>query len=148
MCEAMRGELAADNIGVSAFLPRPRGHQYWRGGPVASGGVQKMTAGYAGNGGGNSQPVRIRRTRMSIEECGERVLRGIRRNDRYTFTHREFKEGVAERMEAILASFPQEDINQTRAQRDHVPDVQSRFHEKSSKPHRSIDAFRLLCLLT
>ena len=52
---------------------------------------------------------------MSIEECGERVLRGIRRNDLYIFTHPEFKEGVAERMEAILASFPKEDINQTRA---------------------------------
>jgi hypothetical protein len=25
---------------------------------------------------------------MSIEECGERVLRGIQRNDRYIFTHR------------------------------------------------------------
>jgi hypothetical protein len=52
---------------------------------------------------------------MSIEECGERVLRGIRRNDLYIFTHREFKEGVAERMEAILASFPEEDINEARA---------------------------------
>ena len=52
---------------------------------------------------------------MSIEECGERVLRGIRRNDLYIFTHREFKEGVAERMEAMLASFPKEEINQARA---------------------------------
>jgi hypothetical protein len=52
---------------------------------------------------------------MSIEECGERVLRGIRRNDLYIFTHREFKEGFAERMEAMLASFPREEVNRLRA---------------------------------
>jgi hypothetical protein len=52
---------------------------------------------------------------MSIEECGERVLRGVQRNDLYIFTHREFKEGVAERMEAMLASFPDEPINERRA---------------------------------
>ena len=53
---------------------------------------------------------------MSIEECGERVLRGIRNNDLYIFTHREFKEGVAERMAAMLAGFPDEEINQARAE--------------------------------
>ena len=52
---------------------------------------------------------------MSIEECGERVLRGLRRNDLFIFTHREFKEGVEERMQAMLVSFPDEEINQKRA---------------------------------
>jgi hypothetical protein len=52
---------------------------------------------------------------MSIEECGERVLRGVQRNGLYIFTHREFKEGVAERMEAMLRSFPDEAVNETRA---------------------------------
>jgi hypothetical protein len=42
-------------------------------------------------------------------------LRGIRRNDLFIFTHREFKEGVAERMQAMLASFPDEEINRSRA---------------------------------
>jgi len=113
MCEAMRGELAEDNIGVSAFCP----------GPVATniGEVGKMRpdkykqdTGYAEKEKELSQRPNSPNW-MSIEECGERVLRGIRRNDLYIFTHREFKEGVAERMGAMLASFPKEEINQARA---------------------------------
>jgi len=113
MCEAMRGELAADNIGVSAFCP----------GPVATniGQVGLLRPAEFRKDSGYAEMERQLANRqnspnwMSIEECGERVLRGIRRNDLYIFTHPEFKEGVAERMEAILASFPKEDINQTRA---------------------------------
>ena len=113
MCEAMRGELAEDNIGVSAFCP----------GPVATniGEIGRMRpekyrqdTGYAEKEKELSQRQNSPNW-MSIEECGERVLRGIRRNDLYIFTHREFKEGVAERMEAMLASFPKEEINQARA---------------------------------
>lgn len=112
MCEAMRGELAADNIGVSAFCP----------GPVATNirevGMMRPTQ-YKDTGYASKEAELAGRPNspnwMSIEECGERVLRGIRRNDLYIFTHREFKEGVAERMEAMLASFPKEEINRARA---------------------------------
>lgn len=113
MCEAMRGELAADNIGVSAFCP----------GPVATNisEVGRMRPRQYRNDTGYAAKEAELASRpnspnwMSIEECGERVLRGIRRNDLYIFTHREFKEGVAERMEAMLASFPKEEINRKRA---------------------------------
>jgi len=112
MCEAMRGELAADNIGVSAFCP----------GPVATniGEVGRMRpAQYKDTGYDAKEAELAARSNspnwMSIEECGERVLRGIRRNDLYIFTHREFREGVAERMEAMLASFPKEPIHHARA---------------------------------
>jgi NADP-dependent 3-hydroxy acid dehydrogenase YdfG len=112
MCEAMRGELAEDNIGVSAFCP----------GPVATNireVGQMRPERYKDSGYVEKEAELAQRPNspnwMSIEECGERVLRGIRRNDLYIFTHREFKEGVAERMEAMLASFPKEEINQARA---------------------------------
>ena len=52
---------------------------------------------------------------MDPEECGERILRGIRRNDLYIFTHREFREGAEERFQAMLASFPDEPRNDERA---------------------------------
>jgi NADP-dependent 3-hydroxy acid dehydrogenase YdfG len=113
MCEAMRGELAADNIGVSAFCP----------GPVATN-IREVghmrPEKYRKNSGYAKREAELAHREnspnwMSIEECGERVLRGILRNDLYIFTHREFKEGVAERMEAMLASFPKEEINQARA---------------------------------
>jgi NAD(P)-dependent dehydrogenase (short-subunit alcohol dehydrogenase family) len=113
LCESMRGELAADNIGVSAFCP----------GPVATNirevGLMRP-AQYRNDTGYAAKEAELAARPnspnwMSIEECGERVLRGIRRNDLYIFTHREFREGVAERMEAMLASFPKEDINRARA---------------------------------
>ena len=34
---------------------------------------------------------------MTIEEVGERVLNGLRNDDLFIFTHREFREGAAER---------------------------------------------------
>ena len=52
---------------------------------------------------------------MDPVECGERVVRGIQRNDLYIFTHPEFKAGARERCEKMLASFPDEPINQPRA---------------------------------
>jgi len=113
MCEAMRGELAEDNIGVSAFCPGPVATNIREVGRMRPERYKK-DSGYA-----EKEEELARRPNssnwMSIEECGERVLRGIRRNDLYIFTHREFKEGVAERMEAMLASFPKEEINQARA---------------------------------
>jgi NAD(P)-dependent dehydrogenase (short-subunit alcohol dehydrogenase family) len=111
MCEAMRGELAEDNIGVSAFCPGPVATNIRETGRMRP---SKYETGYL-----EKEKELAHRPNspnwMSIEECGERVLRGIRRNDLYIFTHREFKEGVAERMEAMLASFPDEEINHVRA---------------------------------
>jgi hypothetical protein len=43
---------------------------------------------------------------MSAIECGRKVLRGIRRNDMYILTHPEFRPGLKDRFDAILASFP------------------------------------------
>jgi NAD(P)-dependent dehydrogenase (short-subunit alcohol dehydrogenase family) len=113
LSEALRGELAADNIGVSAFCPGPVSTNIREAGRTRPEKYRK-DSGYA-------QLEKQLQQRpnspnwMSIEECGERVLRGIRNNDLYIFTHREFKEGVAERMEAMVASFPKEEINRERA---------------------------------
>ena len=52
---------------------------------------------------------------MDPVECGNRVVRGIQRNDLYIFTHPEFKTDAKERMDKMLASFPDEPINQPRA---------------------------------
>jgi NAD(P)-dependent dehydrogenase (short-subunit alcohol dehydrogenase family) len=113
MCEALRGELADDNIGVSAFCPGPVATNIRETGRARPEKYKKDT-GYA-----ELEKEREQRPNspnwMSIEECGERVLRGLRRNDLFIFTHREFKEGVAERMEAMLACFPDEEINRARA---------------------------------
>jgi len=113
LSEAIRGELAPDGIGVSAFCP----------GPVRTN-IRES---------GKTRPERYRRDSgyaelerdlkerpnsplwMDPVECGERVLRGVRRNDLYIFTHREFREGADERFRAMLASSPDEPLNAERA---------------------------------
>jgi NAD(P)-dependent dehydrogenase (short-subunit alcohol dehydrogenase family) len=113
MAESLRGELAPEGIGVSAFCP----------GPVQTN-IRES---------GRNRPDRFRKDTglaefearleqrpnspnwMTIEECGERVLAGIRRNDLYILTHPEFRDGTRERFDYIQASYPDEPIDQVRA---------------------------------
>ncbi len=113
MMESIRGELAADNISASAFCP----------GPVQSNiseAAKLRPEKYKKNSGfAEAEQSLSKRPNnphwMDHVEVGERVLRGLRRNDLFIFTHPEFKAGAAERCEAILASFPDEPINEERA---------------------------------
>jgi NAD(P)-dependent dehydrogenase (short-subunit alcohol dehydrogenase family) len=49
---------------------------------------------------------------MSAEEAGERVVRGIKRNDLYILTHSEFKEGMRAKTEAIMRAYPDQPVNE------------------------------------
>ncbi|MDD5338636.1 MAG: SDR family NAD(P)-dependent oxidoreductase [Dehalococcoidales bacterium] len=51
---------------------------------------------------------------MDPVEMGERVIRGIRRNDLFIITHPEFKDGFNIRNEAIMRACPDEPINTER----------------------------------
>jgi NAD(P)-dependent dehydrogenase (short-subunit alcohol dehydrogenase family) len=51
---------------------------------------------------------------MDPVEMGERVVRGIRRNDLFIITHPEFKKGFNARNEAIMRACPDEPVNQKR----------------------------------
>jgi NAD(P)-dependent dehydrogenase (short-subunit alcohol dehydrogenase family) len=112
LAEVLRGELADRGIGVSAFCP----------GPVQTN-IRET---------GRARPARYRDSGytelerqleerensplwMDPVECGERVLAGIRNDDLYIFTHREFREGAEERFQAMLTSFPDEPRNEERA---------------------------------
>lgn len=114
LSECLAGELAADKIGVSAFCPGPvlsnirelgklRPDKYKK-----DSGLQEFEKHLAQRPQGDLW--------MDPVECGQRVVRGIQRNDLYIFTHPEFKAGASERCEKMLASFPDEPINQPRAE--------------------------------
>jgi len=109
MCESMRGELAADNIGVSAFCPGPVQTNIRQTG-------RNRPEKYRDSGYLEQEKQLEQRPNspnwMSIEECGERVLRGVQRNDLYIFTHSEFRDGVAERFQCMLRHFPDDTPNQ------------------------------------
>jgi NAD(P)-dependent dehydrogenase (short-subunit alcohol dehydrogenase family) len=113
LSEALRTELAEDGIGVSAFCPGPVQTNIREGGRTRP--ERYGDSGYL-------QLERELEERpnsplwMDPVECGERVLAGIRRNDLYIFTHREFREGADERFRAMLASFPDEPLNEERAE--------------------------------
>ncbi len=51
----------------------------------------------------------IHRLGMGLEEVGEKVLAGIRRNDMYIFSHPEFKEEMQEISDEILSYLPDEE---------------------------------------
>jgi NAD(P)-dependent dehydrogenase (short-subunit alcohol dehydrogenase family) len=113
LSEALRSELARERIGVSAFCPGPVQTNIHEGGRMRP------------KRYGDSGYVELERELeerpnsplwMDPFECGERVLGGIRNDDLYIFTHREFREGADERFRAMLASFPDEPRNEERAE--------------------------------
>jgi NADP-dependent 3-hydroxy acid dehydrogenase YdfG len=89
--EALRVELMGTNIGTSVYSP---------------GGVSTDHE--------PDDPARV--LMMDPVEAGERVLNGVKNNDLFIFTHPEFKAGMKERFDAILASVPDEPYPQARAQ--------------------------------
>jgi short-subunit dehydrogenase len=112
LSEALRSELAEEGIGVSAFCPGPVQTKIFQAGRMRP--QRYRDSGYA-------EVERELEERpnsphwMDPLECGERLLAGIRRDDLYIFTHREFREGAEERFQAMLASFPDEPFDEERA---------------------------------
>lgn len=111
--EAIRGELAADNIGVSAFMPGPVQSNIAQSGELRPDEFRK-DSGYKQR----EDDLEKRPNSplwMTADEVGERVLSGIRANDLYILTHPEFGPGMKTRFDAIMASVPDEPINTERA---------------------------------
>jgi len=113
LSEAIRGELAAENIGVSAFMPGPVQSNISQSGELRPD-QYKQDSGYKAR----EEDLQKRPNSplwMEADEVGERVLAGIRNNDLYILTHPEFAAGMRTRFDAIMASFPDEPINTARA---------------------------------
>jgi NAD(P)-dependent dehydrogenase (short-subunit alcohol dehydrogenase family) len=89
--EALRVELMGTNIGTSVYTP----------GGVSTDNIGSVEGTAA--------------LMMDPLEAGERVLNGVRYNDLFILTHPEFKPGMKERFDAILASIPQEGFPEARA---------------------------------
>jgi NAD(P)-dependent dehydrogenase (short-subunit alcohol dehydrogenase family) len=113
LSEALATELSGEGIGVSAFCPGPVQTNIREGG-------RSRPEEYGDSGYLELERELEERPNdplwMGPVECGKRVLEGIRRDDLYIFTHREFREGVEERFRAMLASFPDEPRNEERAE--------------------------------
>nr|WP_166180289.1 SDR family NAD(P)-dependent oxidoreductase [Altererythrobacter segetis] len=104
--EALRAELAEENIGVSAFCPggvrtNIRDSEATR--PARFADKSEGPPGGPPPGFSFSEEDRARLATLtaSPEEAAELVLQGIRENALYIFTAPEFRAGVEERFEAI-----------------------------------------------
>jgi len=110
LMEALRIELEETNIGTSVYLPgavntnigrselyRP---EQLKNAPRAATAapLPRPPGGMPGN-----PPAPAG---MDPIEAGEVVMAGIRNNDLFIFSHPEFKQGIAERFESVLASIP------------------------------------------
>lgn len=111
MMEALRGELAEANIGVSVFCP----------GPVISNfGDSHRNRPLELGDSGSAPPDLEAMTRwreaiskgevsvMDSFEAGRFVFRGIRNNDLFILSHPEFERGLQDRHEALIASIPRD----------------------------------------
>jgi NAD(P)-dependent dehydrogenase (short-subunit alcohol dehydrogenase family) len=111
LAEALRTELAAENIGVSVLCPGPVQTN------IAESGLTRP-ARLSNTGYAETDKMRQAKSVSSVYmdpiKVGERVLEGILRNDLYIFTHPEFRDGVKARCDAVMAAFPNEEPDPAR----------------------------------
>jgi NAD(P)-dependent dehydrogenase (short-subunit alcohol dehydrogenase family) len=119
MMEGLRVELQNTNIGTSVYLPggvntnirlseRYRQEQF-RNSPAASVAPVPAAPAQAVNPPATNAPRPANApppAGMDPLEAGQCVLEGVRNNDLFIFSHPEFKSGMQERFDAVIASVP------------------------------------------
>jgi len=109
MMEALASELQGTGVGASVFFPGPVRTNFGISNKVNRPESLK-----------NDEPEQADPEPMDADgymeplEVGERVLRGIKRNDLFIMSHPEFREGIIARNEALLRSLPDEPPNEKR----------------------------------
>ena len=128
MMEALASDLAPHGVGASVFVPGPVRTNLGQSTMALRGPMPGMqmrgppprppqAQGQGQAAGANAPPPRPMFDAslfMDPLEIGERVLRGIKRNDLFIHTHPEFKAGMVARNEALLRAIPDEPINEAR----------------------------------
>jgi NAD(P)-dependent dehydrogenase (short-subunit alcohol dehydrogenase family) len=127
LTESLRYDLAPYNIGVSVLCP----------GTVATNlheSEHTRPTRYTGEADSSirekramsgSRLAQVLPTGMDPMEVGEKVLRGVRRNDFYIFTHPEFKDEFQESFDEIIEAIP-----------DEVPDPEREKFEELRRQRR------------
>lgn len=133
--ECLRMNLQAHGIGVSILCPGPVASELFESTPAVRPTFLSDTAAHL-VALDETDPVsrEIFAGAMSIEEVGRRVKQGIRRNDLYIITHAEIRDVLRARMEALLASLPDEAVPPARAKSAAVLYDVPPYAEQSAKP--------------
>jgi NAD(P)-dependent dehydrogenase (short-subunit alcohol dehydrogenase family) len=144
LSEALHAELRGENIGVSAFCPggvRTNIREWEKTRPARYAKAEAPAAAQAGPPPGFSMSEEVMKTLGEMswqpEQVGEMVLQGIRDDALYIFTSPEFRPGIEERFEAILARIGSNPELAEKA-RQHVPNlVSSPIYKDSVKRAKS-----------
>ena len=139
--ETLYSDLEPHNVGVSVYLPGAVNTSIYKGEELRPG--EYADSGYTGNKEETAQwqermKQLLNNIGMDPVEVGERVLRGIRNNDLFIFSHTEFKQGIQEKFECLLASMPDEEPDHARAEAvafltSYPPYVQQRDRKRREK---------------
>jgi NAD(P)-dependent dehydrogenase (short-subunit alcohol dehydrogenase family) len=108
LSEALRCSLYPYNIGVSVFCPGLINSMIYESEKVRP---QRLASPENTARSQETMDVlpKIHKLGMGLEEVGEKVLAGIRRNDMYIFSHPEFREEMQEISDEILSYLPEEE---------------------------------------
>jgi len=119
MMQCLREDLAAENIGVSVLCPAAvKTNIYQHDGMRPDRFAQSGYPSSAADQLQSATKIKSMLERgMDPLEVGRKVLRGIRDNQLYIFTHR-IDDVIRERRDALLASLPNEPINHARLAMD------------------------------
>jgi NAD(P)-dependent dehydrogenase (short-subunit alcohol dehydrogenase family) len=104
LSEGIRGELAAENIGVSVLCPGPvrtNIHQLSQNRPAQFGVGEAFRAAENAGGAQVSFP-----SQLDPNEVGERVLQAVLQDELYIITHGEWKAAAEQRHAALVAAMP------------------------------------------
>ena len=113
MMESLRAEMENEDVGVSVYCPglvHTNIYQSERNRPAEFAndkGAQDPKGTAAGEA---MMRDRILPAGMDPLEAGQKVLRGVRNNDLFILSHPEFRDGMQERFDAILASVPEGEV--------------------------------------
>jgi len=110
MMECLRGELEPRGIICSAFCPGAVQSNIAEASKTRP--AELSETGYAEADKRRQEGGNFFHLYQSKEEVGERVLQGILADELYIMTHSEFREGLAERTEAMRAAVPNLPENQ------------------------------------
>jgi NAD(P)-dependent dehydrogenase (short-subunit alcohol dehydrogenase family) len=118
LMESLRDELDGQNVGVSIFCPgfvKSNLLESEKMRPVGLVNAVAKPSTLAPSAEEEAMMRKFMAVAMDPLAAGEQVLAGIRRNDLFILTHQEFEATLRDRMDALLASFPQDKAPPARA---------------------------------
>jgi NAD(P)-dependent dehydrogenase (short-subunit alcohol dehydrogenase family) len=104
LMECMRAELEPQGIICSAFCPGAVQSNIAEAGKTRP--AELAETGYVESDKRRTQGGQFFHLYQTKEQVGERVLRGILNDELYIMTHSEFRQGLEDRVQAILAAVP------------------------------------------